>query len=264
MESHVTFFGTATMLLEIGGLRLVTDPVFDAAGAEYRLGRHTRYRKMRDTPATWRELGPIDAVLLSHDHHGDNLDRGGRELLKTVPLVLTTPAGSRRLRDRTGGSVLGLRPWQQHVLTTPGGAEIRVTGTPAQHGPWWLNPITGEVTGFLLEWAGQRAGGLYISGDTILYRGVRQLAQRHRVGAAFLHLGAGRFGTTGRIHYTFTAEEGRRTVEYLNPQSCYPIHYEGWSHFSEGRKEIERAFAGTEAASRLRWLTPGQRQTIEI
>src|SRR5689334_15075055 len=44
-----------------------------------------------------KAIGSLDAVLLSHDHHFDNLDRTGRTLLQSVPQVLTTAGGAERL-----------------------------------------------------------------------------------------------------------------------------------------------------------------------
>ncbi len=43
------------------------------------------------------DLGPLDAILLTHDHHADNLDAAGRTLLADVPTVITTVAGAARL-----------------------------------------------------------------------------------------------------------------------------------------------------------------------
>ena len=44
-----------------------------------------------------RDVGAIDAVLLSHDQHSDNLDHSGRDFLKQAKRVLTTEAGAKRL-----------------------------------------------------------------------------------------------------------------------------------------------------------------------
>jgi glyoxylase-like metal-dependent hydrolase (beta-lactamase superfamily II) len=64
MRPTVTYVGAATLLLEIGGLRLLTDPALDPAGSEY---------AVVDPALAAAELGHIDAVLLSHDEHFDNL-----------------------------------------------------------------------------------------------------------------------------------------------------------------------------------------------
>jgi L-ascorbate metabolism protein UlaG (beta-lactamase superfamily) len=72
---------------------------FDPAGTEYRTPIYT-LRKTSDPAIAADDLGPIDAVLLSHDHHFDNLDHAGRALLPSVRQVLTTPAGAERRHDR--------------------------------------------------------------------------------------------------------------------------------------------------------------------
>jgi hypothetical protein len=73
------------------------------------------------------DLGPIDAVLLNHDHHGDNLDDAGRALLPSAGAVLTTVSGARRL----GGNARGLQPWATTRLEAPGRRSMEVTATPA-------------------------------------------------------------------------------------------------------------------------------------
>jgi hypothetical protein len=66
------------------------------------------------------------------------------------------------------------------------------------HGPPLSRLLTGDVTGFALRWDGQRDGVLWISGDTVLYDAVRQVADRLRVGTALLHLGGVRFPSPAR------------------------------------------------------------------
>ena len=78
-----TYIGGPTALFELNGLRLLTDPTFDPAGEEYPTGVYT-LRKTAGPALGPESLGRIDAVLLSHDHHHDNLDRGGRLLLNRL------------------------------------------------------------------------------------------------------------------------------------------------------------------------------------
>ena len=82
---RLTYIGGPTALLELAGLRLLTDPTFDPAGTEYRTPIYT-LRKTTAPAVAADALGPIDAVLLSHDHHFDNLDHAGRALLTHVGL----------------------------------------------------------------------------------------------------------------------------------------------------------------------------------
>ncbi|WP_435862774.1 MBL fold metallo-hydrolase, partial [Streptomyces phaeochromogenes] len=87
----------------------------------------------------------------------------------------------------------GRETWTSTRLEAPGRPAIDVTATPARHGPPLSRPVTGDVIGFALRWEGRRHGVLWISGDTVLYEGVREVARRLDVGTALLHLAASAF-----------------------------------------------------------------------
>src|SRR4051794_15171768 len=70
--------GGPTALISYGGLRLLTDPTFDPPGDYPRPGTEIVLHKLTGPALPLEELGPIEAVLISHDHHSDNLDRAGR------------------------------------------------------------------------------------------------------------------------------------------------------------------------------------------
>jgi len=260
MNVSLTHIGGPTVLIEVGGWRLLTDPTFDPAGNDYSFGWGTGSRKLADPAIAAADLGPIDAVLLSHDHHDDNLDAAGRALLPGAGAVLTTVAGAERL----GGNARGLAPWATTALEAPGKPAIEVTATPCRHGPPLSRPLVGDVVGFGLAWEGQEHGALWISGDTVLYDGVREVADRLRVGTALLHLGGVRFPVTGPLRYTMTAHEAVELCGLLRPRTAIPIHYEGWKHFREGREAIERELAAAPAEVRreLRWLPIGEATEI--
>lgn len=249
----ITHIGGPTALIEVDGWRLLTDPTFDPAGGRYNFGWGALSRKLTDPALTADQLGPIDAVLLTHDHHGDNLDPAGRALLPKAGTVLTTVPGARRL----GGGTVGLAPWQTTTLEAPGRTPITVTATPARHGPPGAGFIYGAVVGFALQWEGQEHGVLWISGDTVLFDGVREVARRFDVGTALLHLGGVRFPISGPIHYTMTAQQAVRLCDQLQPRTVVPVHYEGWKHFRQGRGEAERVFAASPFAQRVQWLQHG-------
>ncbi len=127
----LTYIGGPTLLIEIGKVRFLSDPTFDPAGSRYTVGP-VRLEKTSDPSASPDELPAIDAVLLTHDQHTDNLDATGREYLKRTTAVLTTVSGAVRL----GGNALGLAPWASQVVRSADGTEsVTVTATPARHGP---------------------------------------------------------------------------------------------------------------------------------
>ena len=123
--------GGPTAVLDYAGLRWLTDPSLSPPG-EYEGGLVKTTAPALDVQA----IEPIDVVLLSHDHHSDNLDPGGREFLPRAGRVLTTLEGARRL----GGNATGLEPWASVEVARPEGPAVTVTAVPAQHGPMGPTP----------------------------------------------------------------------------------------------------------------------------
>src|SRR5918992_588108 len=206
--------GGPTAVLEYAGLRWLTDPSLSPPG-EYEGGL------MKTTaPALEPEaIDPIDVVLLSHDHHSDNLDPRGREFLPRARHVLTTASGARRL----GGNAIGLEPWSSVQLERPAGGAVTVTAVPAQHGPDGTDHVTGPVIGFLL--AGPGLDTVYVSGDNASLDVVRAIA-----------------GRAGPVDVA--------------------VHFEGWTHFTQGADALRAAFAGNQLTDRLALAEPGSAVTV--
>jgi len=252
----VTHIGGPTTLIEVGGWRLLTDPTFDPAGGHYDFGWGTSSDKLSGPALAAADLPPIDAVLLTHDHHGDNLDTAGRAFLPSAGTVVTTVSGARRL----GGGARGLAAGATTRLTADGRPTIEVTATPARHGPPLSGPIVGDVVGFALRWAAQEDTFLWITGDTVLHRPLREAAAAMRVDVAIVHVGGVRFPITGPVRYTMTARRAVQLCELVRPRVAVPAHYEGWAHFKDGRAAVERelARAPEDVRRRVRWLPIGE------
>jgi L-ascorbate metabolism protein UlaG (beta-lactamase superfamily) len=136
----ITYIGGPTALIEFGGARLLTDPTFDPAGGEYTTGLVT-LRKLTGPAISAEDLGPFDHVLLSHDHHFDNLDHAGGKILSKAKSVLTTDEGAQRL----GGNSLGMKPWDSIELEASDGRVLKAVAAPARHGPEGMHrgPVIG-------------------------------------------------------------------------------------------------------------------------
>ena len=252
---RITYIGGPTALIEFGGVKLLTDPTFDRAGGDYTTGPVTLHKLAG--PALDREhLGAFDYALVSHDHHWDNLDHSGREALKKANTVVTTIDGAQRL----GGNSLGLNPWEGHDILVSGGRTLRVIATPARHGPADMD--RGPVIGFVLFFTDAPEECIYISGDTVWYEGVAEVARRYPVQLALLHIGAARVPEVGPFHLTMTSDEAALAAKAFSQAAIVPIHFEGWAHFSEGKAEIRRAFHDAGVEDRLYWPRDGE--TIDI
>ncbi|NEB02905.1 MBL fold metallo-hydrolase, partial [Streptomyces sp. SID13726] len=186
-ECAVTVLGGPTAVIDVGGLRIVSDPTFDAPGPQGYL------TKTAGPAADEQAVGPVDLVLVSHEAHPDNLDTRGRAFAEAAPLVLSGP----RSADRLGGPALGLAPWSSHRLPRPdGGGDLTVLAVPAVHGPQdgerdADGNVNCEVIGFVLSGTGLPT--VYVSGDNASLCTVAEIARRvPRIDAAVLHAGAAR------------------------------------------------------------------------
>jgi L-ascorbate metabolism protein UlaG (beta-lactamase superfamily) len=263
VEARLTHVGAATLLIEIGGLRLLTDPAFDRVGTRHTVPRPVPYlynSSRSEAPALGPgDLGDLDAVLLSHDHHFDNLDDSGRELLPGANVVLTTRAGARRL----GGNAVGLAPGDVFAVEAEG-ADLKVTAMPARHGPPLIGQMAGPVIGFLIEH--ERLGHpVWLSGDTRWYGAIKEaLAKQGPIGTAIVNIGAARFWPTGPARYTMDAREAARAVRESGATQAIPIHFEGWSHFKQGRDAARRELEAAGLADRVLWLEQGEPTEVEL
>ena len=236
--------GGPTVILELGGLRLLTDPTFDAPG-DYPRGTYSLTKTVG--PAFGPdEIGVVDAVLLSHDHHPDNLDTSGRTFLARVPTVLTTISGAQRL----GGAARPLPRWSHVDMPLVDGGKLRITGVPAQHGPDGTDHLTGEVTGFVLS--GRNLPTVYISGDNASLDVVRAIAERlGSVDIAILFAGAARSPLLGAADLTLSGALAAEAALILGAARVLAVHVDSWAHFSEGLADVIRAFEQAGITDRL-------------
>jgi L-ascorbate metabolism protein UlaG (beta-lactamase superfamily) len=182
-----------------------------------------------------------------------NLDPAGRAFLPRAGRTLTTSAGAERL----GGNAVGLEPWATVELERPGGGAVTVTAVPALHGPEGSEPVTGPVIGFVL--AADDAPTLYVSGDNASVDVVREIARRAGpIELAILFCGGvslpQRFDGA---YLTLSADAAAQAAEVLGARAVVPVHFEGWTHFTQGAAELRAAFDAAGMADRLVVPEPG-------
>ncbi|MGJ5176050.1 MBL fold metallo-hydrolase [Bradyrhizobium oligotrophicum] len=252
MSVAITLIGGPTALIEIDGFRLLTDPTFDGPGT-YQLP-HVTLEKLSRPALTADAIGDVDAVLLSHDQHSDNLDHGGRAFLTRAPRVLTTEIGATRL----GANAEGLAPWRETELTKDG-QSLKVTATPARHGPAGIEPLAGDVIGFVLQPDG--GAPIYISGDTVFYDGVAEVARRFNAGIVLPFAGAAQ--TRGPFHLTMDTNDTIETARVFADAVIVPVHTDGWAHFRQSAQDLRNTFDALGFGARLQLLEPGVRTVID-
>ncbi|MEV5934557.1 MBL fold metallo-hydrolase [Streptomyces sp. NPDC052079] len=233
-HAEILFIGNATLLIRYGELTLLTDPNFLHRGQLAHLGYGLVSRRLSEPALDVAELphGDLDAVVLSH-LHGDHFDRVARRGLDRGLPFVTTPHASRCLQGLFGfHRAVGLRTWQSHTVSR-GDSLVRVTSLPGRHAPGAARVLLPPVMGSLLEF-GDRSGEtrlvLYLTGDTLMYDGLREIARRcPDIHLAVLHLG----GTTlpGGMVVTMDGRQGADLLDAVRPHHALPIHYDDYTVF---------------------------------
>lgn len=189
------------------------DPTFDPPGV------HAYLTKTAGPAVTADALGPVDAVLISHDQHPDNLDNEGRRWALAAPLVLTHPGGASRL----GPPAVAVAPWESYNL--PGG--LVAQAVPAVHGPAdgqrdASGHVNCEVTGFVLSGPGLPT--IYLSGDNASIGTVKEISDRvGRVDIAVLFAGAASVAAKERGRpLTLTSARAAAAAELLGATLVIP------------------------------------------
>ena len=251
----LTFVGTATTLLRLGGFTVLTDPNFLHRGQRAYLGKGLWSRRLTDPAYDVGELPALDAVVLSH-LHGDHFDRVARAGLTRSAPVVTTPQAAGRLR-RWGFSTRPLETWQSTILERDG-ETLRVTAVPAVHARGVMGALLPPVMGSLLELErdGRPAQQVYLSGDTLTGAHLDDIARRFpAIDTAVVHLG----GTRVLLHtVTMDDVQGVDFLERVGPAHAVPVHHSDYPVF---RSPLS-AFLGRARAhgwgERLTVVDPGE------
>ncbi len=246
IADRIVFLGHSTVLIELDGVRVLTDPLLRARVA------HLRRRPALPDPGLF---AAPDAVLISHLHH-DHLDVASLSLLGLATRLFVPAGAGAWLRGRGFTDVSELSVGEQ-----AGVGSLTLTAVPASHdGRRHPGGLRAETLGFLV---GARRDGraVYFAGDTALFADMSALSPSPEV--ALLPV-AGWGPTLGPGH--MDPLDAARAAALIAPRLAIPIHWGTLQPIgSRGRSQLEdppRLFA--EHAARLapsvevRFLAPGQ------
>jgi L-ascorbate metabolism protein UlaG (beta-lactamase superfamily) len=258
---RLTFVGTATVILEIGGLRILTDPNFLHQGQHAPLGYGLRSERLTEPALELDEVLPVDLVILSH-HHGDHFDEVAAEGLPDDTPIISTLHACRKL-DRQGfTSTWPLKRWQTQTVLFPGGT-LEVTALPARHAPQPLNALLPPVMGSLLDLrtvTGRHR--TYISGDTLLHDDLAEIPRRHPdIDLGVFHGGGTRIAG---VTLTMTGSQVVEAIELIDPDHAVPVHRDDYSVFKSGTDDLVAALERRELRAEIHILDHGDAMTFPI
>ena len=258
----LTFIGTATTVLRLGGFTLLTDPNFLHRGQRAYLGYGLTSKRLTEPALQPDELPPLDAVLLSH-LHGDHFDRvAKRGLPKDLPVV-TTPEAARKLGRWGFQRCTALRTWQEQVFER-GTERLRVTAVPAVHGPGLVDRLLPQVMGSVveLEQAGTVTLRLYVTGDTLYREQLGEIRRRFPdIDVMVAHLGGTRI--LG-VSLTMDGRQGADLVRLVQPRMTVPVHTDDYTVFRSPLSDFFAEVAQRDVPSEIRTVARGERMALGV
>lgn len=256
----LTFIGNATVLMELGGLTILTDPTFIHKHEQTWLGGGLHTTRLTDPALELSDLPPLDLILLSH-FHGDHFDEvAERDLDHDLPIV-TTPQSAQALAERGFTQCLPVDLWET-MEVIKGDTRVRITATPARHGPKVVDLVLPDVMGSLLEISPAigRTRRIYISGDTLIIDELHEIPKLFPdIDLALLHLGGTR--VLG-ILVSMDAAQGVEAMRILDPEMAIPIHYNDYDVFTSSLEEFLDAAQEAGLRERVHVLRHGDRYTL--
>ncbi|GAA3738595.1 L-ascorbate metabolism protein UlaG (beta-lactamase superfamily) [Spinactinospora alkalitolerans] len=258
LERSLLFVGNATVLIRWDDVTVLTDPNFLHRGQWAYLGKGLVSRRLRDPALDVRDLPDLDAIVLSH-LHGDHFDRVARHNLDHDLPVATTRQAARRLRSQGFERSVGLDTWQEWSLSRER-TWMRVVAVPGRHGPRLVHRLLPPVMGSVIEFGptgGDAEIRIYVTGDTLMFDGVREIPRRHPdIDLALLHLG----GTTlpGGVMVTMDGRQGADLIETVDPRRAAPIHYDDYGVFKSPLHDFREQVFARGLEDRIRYLQRGE------
>jgi L-ascorbate metabolism protein UlaG (beta-lactamase superfamily) len=266
LEDELLFIGNATVLLRYAGFTLLTDPNFIHRGESVPLGYGLSTERLTDPAIEIDDLPRLDAVILSH-FHGDHFDEVAQERLDRELPIITNPQAAATLDEIGFRLPVGLDTWQSHELASVEG-RLRITALPAQHAPAALSVALPDVMGSCIEmWRTNGSASvdtsappdlrMYISGDTIMYEGIQEIADRvPQIDIALVHLGGTRvMGLT----VTMDADQGLEWMRTVKPELAVPIHYNDYEAFKSPLTDFQARVNEAGLEGQVRYVAHGDR-----
>jgi L-ascorbate metabolism protein UlaG (beta-lactamase superfamily) len=257
---QITFIGHATLLLEIGGTRILTDPNFEST-----LGRILP--RVTAPGVALEALPPLNAMLLTHAHADHLSFKSLDRLPKDIPLY-APPVIARWLQGKGYAHATAIAPGQSITLA---GTDLQLHAARATHRGhrYGFDRWRSEANMYLLECADE---SVFFAGDTALVETTHQLVedvlwkQGRELDVALLPIGWAPSWKPGFRRGHLTGDDALALFETLRARAMMPYHWGTFRHVTASahdaidrlRKSLER-FAGRD---RVHVIEPGESLSV--
>jgi len=229
MKMTIHHLRHACSILSFNGKRILIDPMLAARGSypPIPMTRNPRKNPLVDFPCDYRELLPVDGILVTHLHN-DHFDRTAqRELPRDIP-VLCQAEDSQQFKEWGFTHVEGIKEKTQWL-------DLECQRFPGTHGGGIFKRKLGCSSSYLLQ---SPAGpSLYITGDTLLKAKVKTRLKKFSPNIVLANGGGARIKLGGKI--TMNSKDILRISRMLPEAEIIAVHMESLNHCFDSRESLE-------------------------
>lgn len=252
---EIEFIRHATFILNIGGLKLLVDPMLS--------GQH-EMDAVRNAPNTERipmlplpfaesemndKLKMIDAILVTHTHR-DHWDPKAQSILNKEKPVICQPPDVEKLKQQGFTNILAVN----EKIDFKGLTIHRVNG---QHGTGDIGSAMGPVSGFIIVTGKKK---IYIAGDTIWCNDVERAIAAHKPDVIVVNAGAAQFNQGDPI--TMTSNDVKKTIGALPTSKVIAVHMDVINHCRLTRVDLKKELESANLLTNC--VIPGDGEKIQL
>ncbi len=225
---QLTWFGHSNFLLQADGVRVLMDPFFEGNPK---------------APVKWRDVGPVDAVLVTHDH-GDHVGQAAdiAQATGATLVCLFDLAPKMQGAGVPAGQIIGMNM----------GGTVEVAGVHVKMVQAFHSAATGAPAGYILTFPGGFCA--YHAGDTALFSDMKLFRRFFDIDLAMLPMGG---------WFTMDATEAAVACSFLGCRNVAPMHWGTFPILAQDTVAFSTALLEHAHDARLLHLTPGVAVEVE-
>jgi L-ascorbate metabolism protein UlaG (beta-lactamase superfamily) len=253
-ETSITWIGHSTFLIQMGGLNIVTDPVWAK-----RMGLDKR---LTEPGIELTDMPEVDVVLISHSHY-DHLHFTTLRRLRGNPMHLVPEGLQRKFAKKGFQRVMEVKWWECVKI-----GAVTFTMVPAQH--WTKRTLTDTNTSHWGGWVMQQTDSvtgkpvtrnvIYFVGDSAYFRGFKEIGERYSIDYALMPIGAYE-PEWFMSHHHVSPEQAVQAFLDVKANVFIPMHY---STFRLADDTPREALDRLEAEWKRQGLDPARLKCLKL